>query len=69
MDDADMAVAQQERQLEATIRNRPRTATRIEPGQHCLACGEEIPKARRDIYKDRACLCVDCQEGAERVMR
>lgn len=68
MDDADRAVDQQEHLLAATIKHRPRQGARTEPGLACLACGEEIPEARRRALPG-ACLCIDCQEDAEQVMR
>ena len=33
---------------------------------HCAECGDRIPKARR-LAVPGVCLCVDCQEYAEKV--
>ena len=33
---------------------------------HCAECGDKIPKARR-LAVPGVCLCVDCQEYAEKV--
>ncbi|HQU16649.1 MAG TPA: TraR/DksA C4-type zinc finger protein [Gammaproteobacteria bacterium] len=66
-DAADRAVAQQEVLDRHLLRCRPAYPRRTEPGTDCLSCGEEIPEARRSLLPG-CCLCVDCQEDAERVM-
>ena len=68
MDNADRATLQQEVISEAMLERRPRPPQRQSPGTDCLACGEEIPTARLAVLPN-ACLCVDCQEDAERLHR
>jgi len=68
MDDADQAQALEEEHLRrgiAEARAIPQVALRA--GTDCLACGIEIPAARRAAVPG-CCLCVTCQEGAERAM-
>lgn len=67
-DNADRAVAQTEVLDQHRLANRPRLRRRLDPGIDCLSCGEEIPEDRRRLLPG-CCLCVDCQEDAERVMR
>jgi len=67
-DNADMAGEQQEVINDLIIRLRPRNAVRAAPGSDCMSCGAEIPAARLAVLPG-ACLCADCQEDVERVMR
>ena len=63
VDDADLAALLPEPVFRKVAPMLPRT----DPGIECLACGEEIPRARRAVLPG-CCLCVECQDDAERVM-
>ena len=52
---------------QAFLDRRPRPAQRQALGNDCLACGEEISPGRLAVLPN-CCLCVDCQEDAERCM-
>ena len=61
---ADLAAEAEQRFLEGVLErqaHRPRGVC----ASHCLECGDEIPRARRDAVPDAA-RCVDCQAFAER---
>jgi RNA polymerase-binding transcription factor DksA len=59
---------QQEVLEEHLLRHRPRPPVRETPGTDCLSCGDPIPKERLAVLPN-ACLCIDCQEDAERIVR
>lgn len=71
MDDADRFVQAQEREMQRLLDGRRATAARhaaaMNEGIICMACGEEIPEARRKALPG-CCLCFDCQEEADRSM-
>ncbi len=52
---------------EALLRRRPRPPLRAGLGIDCLCCGDEIPAERRAVLPN-CCLCVDCQDDAEKAM-
>jgi phage/conjugal plasmid C-4 type zinc finger TraR family protein len=66
-DNADRAAEQQSVIENALLLHRPRPPQRKVPGNDCLGCGKEIP-AQRLAVLPHACLCVECQEDAERTM-
>jgi RNA polymerase-binding transcription factor DksA len=66
-DNADRAGDQQDMLMKALLANLPKPQQRTAPGKDCLSCGEEIPAERRRLLEN-CCLCVDCQEDAERAM-
>lgn len=51
-------------------RSVPPPAPRDDDGTGCVDCGEEIPLARRDVFKRNGgkgpARCVDCQDAIER---
>lgn len=63
VDDADLAALLPEPVFRKVAPMPPRT----DRGIDCLACGEEIPPARRAVLPN-CCLCVECQDDAERAM-
>jgi phage/conjugal plasmid C-4 type zinc finger TraR family protein len=72
VDDADRAVQTEESRLDRVLAERraqraARLATAANDGLMCLGCGKEIPEARRRAVPG-CCLCVDCQDDAERSM-
>jgi len=71
MDDADVVVERAEREMTFALRAfRSAAASRPASGDGwCMMCGEEIPKARRDLFKGGdCCTCVECQEKLEQGM-
>lgn len=69
-DEADRAQRAEEMFLQQALRQlnaglRPRDAE-PEP-ETCLACGAEIPEARRRALPG-VCTCIECQEAIERGM-
>jgi phage/conjugal plasmid C-4 type zinc finger TraR family protein len=66
-DTADRAAEQQGVIENALLLHRPRPPRRQVSGNDCLACGKEIPAQRLAVLPN-ACLCVACQEDAERTM-
>ena len=68
MDEADQAQALEDEYLRRAIaqaRAIPQITAR--PVADCLGCGAAIPAARRAAMPG-CCLCVGCQESAERAM-
>lgn len=69
MNESDFELAARNEQAErdaATARARQANAPQYHPdfdGEHCVACGEQIPIARLAMGKVR---CVECQEREER---
>jgi phage/conjugal plasmid C-4 type zinc finger TraR family protein len=66
-DNADWAADRDEMFRQLSLASRRRRAIRADDGIDCHACGEEIPESRRRSVPG-CCLCVDCQEEAEKVM-
>ena len=67
-DGADRAQVAEEAFDEARFRRWPALSDRIHVHVVCLGCGEEIPVARQEAMHG-CCLCVDCQDDAERALR
>ncbi len=67
-DNADRAAEQTEMLNQYAIASRPRLQLRVDDGRDCLGCGERIPDDRWFALHGRCCLCVDCQDDAERAM-
>jgi phage/conjugal plasmid C-4 type zinc finger TraR family protein len=65
-DAADRATAQGEA-MEAFLQRRPVLTRSVNAGIRCLACGEEIPEARRRAVPG-CCHCVACQDELEGAM-
>jgi RNA polymerase-binding transcription factor DksA len=66
-DNADMAAERQEIVDDLLLQRRPRPPQRQAPGSDCLGCGDPIPEERLAVLPN-CCLCVGCQEDAERVL-
>jgi phage/conjugal plasmid C-4 type zinc finger TraR family protein len=66
-DAADRAAERTELFIQASLSSRPKRPVRADDGTDCMSCGEEIPEERRRTLPG-CCLCVDCQEDAEKVM-
>jgi phage/conjugal plasmid C-4 type zinc finger TraR family protein len=61
----DAAVDAWERLDEIVLKSRRRVPRRADGGIHCLACGEDIPAARR--FAAEGCgHCIDCQKEIDR---
>lgn len=65
-----MDIVDQAQEIEAEHLRRAflhRQVAPVQVGIDCLACGQEIPAARRAAVPG-CCLCVTCQDEAERSM-
>jgi phage/conjugal plasmid C-4 type zinc finger TraR family protein len=68
MDNVDRAQMREEEMRARALDKIAQHAPMRQDGADCLACGEEID-ARRRAAVPGVCLCIQCQEQAERLRR
>ncbi len=62
-DEADLANEQVNNELSRALSRIRQTSSLGKGAKHCAECGDDIPKARRDLGFS---FCVTCAEGRER---